>query len=113
MQELEQILKVLADKNRMRIIKLLEQRPMCVCELAYVLGIKQPSVSRHLKKMKACGVIREEQNSYWKDYSLAMNKGGYTRSLTRNFKTWLNEDPVVKQDRARLRKADRNTLCCR
>ena len=62
MRNLEQILKVLADKNRMRIIKLLEQRKMCVCELTFILGIKQPSVSRHLKKLRESGLIQEEKN---------------------------------------------------
>lgn len=113
MRELEQILKVLADKNRMRIVKLLERRSMCVCELAFVLGIKQPSVSRHLKRMKECGLIREEQNSYWKDYSLSRNNGVYTRMLAKSFQAWLNDDPLIKADLAKLKKADRNRLCCR
>ena len=42
MKELEKLLKALADKNRLRILKLLEVRKMCVCELASVLGITQP-----------------------------------------------------------------------
>ena len=54
MRELMLVLKAVADKNRMRILKMLEQKSMCVCELAAVLGIKQPSVSKHLSHFKKC-----------------------------------------------------------
>ncbi len=113
MKNLEKILKVLADKNRMRIIKLLENRKMCVCELTFILGIKQPSVSRHLKKLRECGVIQEERNGYWKDYYLTKNNGSYTRLLTKSFKSWLNDDLVIKKDLSKLNKAKREVLCCK
>ena len=58
----EKVLKAVADRNRLRILKLLESKHMCVCELAFVLGIKQPSVSRHLKKLKEAGLIDNEQD---------------------------------------------------
>jgi ArsR family transcriptional regulator, arsenate/arsenite/antimonite-responsive transcriptional repressor len=52
MKDIEGLFKALADKNRIRILKLLESRKCCVCELADLLGITQPSISRHLKKLK-------------------------------------------------------------
>jgi ArsR family transcriptional regulator len=55
---LEKTLKASADKNRIRILKLLENKKMCVCELSHVLGIAQPSVSRHLKKLKSANLLR-------------------------------------------------------
>ncbi len=113
MRDLEQILKVLADKNRMRIIKLLEQRKMCVCELTFILGIKQPSVSRHLKKLRESGLIQEEKNGYWKDYYLTKKNGSYAQLLTKSFKSWLNDDPVIKTDLSKLNKAKRKSLCCK
>ncbi|MBZ0166837.1 MAG: metalloregulator ArsR/SmtB family transcription factor, partial [Candidatus Omnitrophica bacterium] len=112
MDQLEQILKVLADKNRMRIIKLLENKKLCVCEITFVLGIKQPSVSRHLKKLRESGIIQEEKNGYWKDYSLVKSDTPYTKLLRQNFRSWLNNDPVILKDRAKLKKADRNSICC-
>jgi ArsR family transcriptional regulator len=112
MKDLEQVLKVLADKNRMRIVKLLEIRKMCVCELTYILGIKQPSVSRHLKKLRESGIIEEEKNGYWKDYYLAKSDEMYTQLLIKNFKSWLNNDPIIKKDLGKLNKAKREKLCC-
>ena len=66
----EKFFKIFADKNRLRILKLLERRKMCVCELAFVLGVTQPSVSRHLKKMKETGLIGDEQDRFWTNYYL-------------------------------------------
>ena len=48
MRELIKVFKAVADKNRLRIFKMLQHKKMCVCELAAVLDISPPSVSRHL-----------------------------------------------------------------
>jgi ArsR family transcriptional regulator len=46
MRRLEKIFKALADRNRIRILKMLEAKPMCVCEVTPILGIAQSSASR-------------------------------------------------------------------
>ena len=111
MEKLVKILKVLADKNRLRILKLLEHKRMCVCELAFVLGITQPSVSRHLKKLKSAGVITEEQDSFWTNYFISKTDSLYIRTLLNNLTDWLNEDEIIKRDLEKAKKADRNKLC--
>lgn len=113
MKNLEKILKVLADKNRIRILKLLQVRKMCVCELAYVLGIAQPSVSRHLKKLKAAYLIKDEQEGFWTNYSLNKTKNPCCCVLIKKIHEWLKADPVVKKDLGKAKKADRAKLCCR
>ncbi len=111
--ELEKILKVLSDKNRIRIVKLLEKRKLCVCELAFVLAIKQPSVSRHLKKLKNVGLIEEEQDSFWTNYVLCMKDNKHLTALFHNLSGWLEEDGQIKEDLHKLRQADRTKLCCK
>jgi ArsR family transcriptional regulator len=111
--ELEKTLKVLSDKNRLRIVKLLEKRKLCVCELAFVLAIKQPSVSRHLKKLKSVGIIEEEQDSFWTNYILCVKGNKHFTTLLRNLSAWLEEDGQIKQDFNKLRQADRTKLCCK
>ena len=49
MKELMKTLKALADTTKVRIIKMLQNKRLCVCELQEILGIAQSSVSRHLK----------------------------------------------------------------
>lgn len=110
---IETIFKILADKNRMRIIKLLEHKKLCVCELAFVLGIKQPSVSRHLKKLKSVGLIEEEQDSFWTNYVLSIKENKQAGIFVGQLCACLKGDAQVKQDLIRLRQANRNTLCCK
>ncbi len=111
MRQLEQVFKVLADSNRMRILKLLEKRKMCVCELASILGITQPSVSRHLKKLKRSQLINEEQDSFWTNYYLARSKNLYVRALLVNLKSWLNNDKRISDDLKKAEKINRHQLC--
>lgn len=85
---------------------------MCVCELAYILGVTQPSVSRHLKKMKEVGLIGDEQDGFWTNYYL--RKGNKSQEdVLYCIKALLKGDKVVKADTDKLKKIDRTKLCCK
>ncbi len=111
LNKLQCVLKVLADKNRLRILKLLEKRQMCVCQLAYILGIAQPSVSRHLKKLKNSGLLGEEQDSFWTNYYLRLPKDKYIRKLVKGLQHWLNQDSVIRHDLKKAKGAKRSHTC--
>ena len=111
MKQLEKVFKVLADKNRLRILKLLEKKKMCVCELAYILGITQPSTSRHLKKLRGAGLIKDEQEGFWTNYFLSTACCHYAKTLMKNLYAWLNDDPLIKSDLEKARKINRCELC--
>ena len=49
METFVKVMKALSDPNRVKIIKMLQQKSMCVCEIRGALDISQPSVSKHLK----------------------------------------------------------------
>lgn len=108
---LVEIHSMLSDKNRLRILKLLEHRPMCVCELTYVLGIRQPSVSRHLRKLKEAGLIASHQEKQWHEYFINRQGNEYSRIVMRNLSGWLNDDPVIIKDLKKAAKANRDVLC--
>jgi ArsR family transcriptional regulator len=66
------IAKVLSDVNRIKILGLLlRNRELCVCEFCNTLNLSQPLVSRHLKQMKASGLIHSKQEGKWVIYSLS------------------------------------------
>ena len=111
MKNIVQILKTLSDENRLRIIGLLAGKKLCVCEIAFVLKITPAAVSRHLKKMKAAGLVDSEQEGYWTNYFLIRN--GKVQSILKEIDRWLDADRVIAADRDRARKADRQKLCCR
>jgi len=111
MREFEYVLKACSDQNRIRILKLLEKKKLCVCEIAFVLGITQPSVSRHLKKLKKAGLIKTEKDSFWTNYFLSPDNY-YAKEISVLIKKCLNKDALIKQDMARVKKANREKLCC-
>ena len=108
----QKLFKIFADKNRLRIFKLLEQRKMCVCELAYVLEVTQPSISRHLKKMKDVGLIDTEQDGFWTNYFLRKGNKSH-ESVLCCVKSLLKDDAVIKNDFKKMKRIDRSKLCCK
>ena len=84
---------------------------MCVCELAHVLGIAQPSVSRHLNKLKSAGLICSEQEGFWTNYHLKEADTTYGRILLSNIKEWLNDDETVRKDLIIAKDIDRTKIC--
>jgi len=112
MKELSQLFKIFSDRNRLRIVALLSQRKMCVCELAFVLDVTQPSVSRHLKKMKEAGIILDEQDGLWTNYFLNCNDSK-AKTILKHVEKWLKEDDIAICDLRKLDKADRTAICCK
>jgi len=111
MDKLVNIYNMLSDKNRLRILKLLEHKSMCVCELTYVLGIRQPSVSRHLRKLKEAGLIDSRHDKHWNEYFIRRRGEEYGRILMGNLSGWLNDDPVIVEDLKKATQANRDILC--
>ena len=62
------IFKALADENRIRILNLLKNGELCVCDIEAVLGIKQSNASRHLNRLKTAEIIVSEKKSQWVYY---------------------------------------------
>jgi ArsR family transcriptional regulator len=67
-EELEFVIKALADRHRLRIINMLlsaDGEPVCVCEIQPTLGLSQGTVSHHLKQLVEAGIVdRETRGTY-------------------------------------------------
>ncbi|WP_054697205.1 ArsR/SmtB family transcription factor [Syntrophomonas palmitatica] len=57
----ETVFKALGEPTRLKIIKLLAERELCVCDLEEVMQISQPRVSQHLKVLKHAGLVNERK----------------------------------------------------
>ena len=71
--ELERLFSVLADRQRIKILNLLasaEEDSVCVCELVPALGLKQPTVSYHLKQLAQAGLVERERRGTFAYYRL-------------------------------------------
>lgn len=112
MQKFLKVMKALSDPNRVKILKLLQQRSLCVCELQAVLGVAQPTVSNHLKVLEDAGFVRSRKNGLWADYYLAEgNNSPYSACLLGNLRHWLKDDPQIAPVIERLPGIDRETIC--
>ena len=67
-----QLFKVLGDPARVRILNVLAttDEPVCVCELVPALGLSQPTVSHHLKKLTEAGLLAREQRGTWAFFTI-------------------------------------------
>ena len=63
--------KALADTTRLRILKLLEAKELCVCEVMIALGLTQPTASHHLRILENAGLLKGRKQGKWVYYSLA------------------------------------------
>lgn len=67
---IEKQLKATADLNRLKLLACMKNGEVCVCDFVDVLGISQPAVSQHLRKLKEAGIITERKVGTWKHYRL-------------------------------------------
>lgn len=111
MKPFVRVMKALSDPNRVKIIKMLHKRPMCVCELQAALGIAQPTVSNHLKVLEDAELVESAKAGQWVNYSLASGDTVYAGALLDHLKTWLEDDPEVAKLLGGLDEIRRENLC--
>lgn len=95
------LLKAVADPNRLRILSLLEQGPLCVCDLEAVLGLQQSNLSRHLAKLKQAGLVASQKRGLFIDYSRKPIDGPYGSVVASLYST-LVQNQEWPEDRAAL-----------
>ena len=64
------IFKALSDTDRLEILELLRDEEKCVCDIVQHFGIPQPLVSRHLKILKDCGLVKQREEGTKRFYSV-------------------------------------------
>jgi ArsR family transcriptional regulator, arsenate/arsenite/antimonite-responsive transcriptional repressor len=67
---MDHLFKTLGDTNRLRIVNLLRQRKLCVCEIEVILNTTQSNVSRHLSRLRNEKIITFEKHAQWIYYSI-------------------------------------------
>jgi ArsR family transcriptional regulator len=98
MKKFIKVMKALSDPNRVKIIKMLQQKMLCVCEMQSGLNIAQPTVSKHLKILEEAGLVGSTKDGLWVNYYLADGKESpYAASLLGNLRHWLNDHPEISE----------------
>jgi len=112
MKSLVNPLKALSDPNRIRVIRMLEVKPLCVCEITAILNLATSTVSKHLSILKEARFIFEQKEGKWVNYHLnrATQQQIVRELISLILKCDLN-DPIIKSDRDKIKSVDRTTLC--
>ena len=91
-----QVMKAASDPTRVKILKILEKRMMCVCELQTALGTAQSTTSKHLKILEDAGLVDSQKDGLWVNYTLADGRQSpFAASLLGNLRHWLNDQPEI------------------
>jgi ArsR family transcriptional regulator len=114
MKNFSRVMKALSDHNRIKMIKLLQHKTLCVCELQNVLGVSQPTVSKHLKILEDAGLVDSKKDGQWVNYYLSDGKDSpYAANLLGNLKHWLEDDLEIVELVGKLPFVNRAEICCR
>ena len=98
MKQFIKVMKALSDPNRVKMMKILQPRPLCVCEIKETLGIAQSTASKHLKMLEDAGLVRSFKDGLWVNYSLADGSDSpYSANMIGNLKHWLEDKEEIQE----------------
>jgi ArsR family transcriptional regulator, arsenate/arsenite/antimonite-responsive transcriptional repressor len=104
--------KVLSDINRLRILKMLQTKPLCVCEITNVLELATSTVSQHLKILKENGFILEEKEGKWVNYLINPRPSdSRIAALLSSLDFWIADEDAIINDKKKVMDSDRNVIC--
>lgn len=85
-QGLADVFKALADPTRVRLLSLIAAAPdgeACICDLTEPVGLSQPTVSHHMRKLADAGLVKREQRGRWAYYRVLPDAlGAVARAIT-------------------------------
>ncbi len=112
MRDFIKVMKALSDPNRVKIIKLLQHRSLCVCEIQAALGLAQSTASKHLRILEEAGLIDYTKEGLWVNYRVADgSRNPYVASLLGNLRHWLDDEKEIKTLVSRLPEIRRENIC--
>ena len=104
MRRIVQCFKALSDETRLRILALLSNGEMCVCDLMAILDLPQSTVSRHLAYLRNSGWVQDRRQGVWMYYRLFDDNEPFTSDLRELLKRHLANLPQAMRDREALAK---------
>ncbi|TDO78285.1 ArsR family transcriptional regulator [Halanaerobium saccharolyticum] len=110
--EIIEVLKALAHENRIRILNLLEESELCVCELENIMQVTQSNASRHLSKLKQVDLIKGRKKAQWIYYSLNQELLTEHKFLQYLIEEEIKNFEAAKEDKSRLKKYNSSSLSC-
>jgi ArsR family transcriptional regulator len=113
MEDKTKIFKALSDPNRLRILKALQTRMLCVCEIRELLGLANSTVSQHLSILKDSGFIIEEKDGKWVNYMINPRPADpRINSVLTTLDFWISDEASIIMDKKKVSCLDRIKICC-
>ena len=105
LNQLDRVLKALADPTRLRIVGMLQSSDVCVCHIHESLKISQPKASRHLAYLRRSGLVSTEKRGLWVHYRLAPQPDAVAQTVLDTVRHSATHLLSVQRDCARLQKS--------
>ena len=111
-EEKTKIFKALSDMNRLRILKALQSKMLCACEIRELLNLANSTVSQHLKILKQSGFILEQKDGKWVNYKINFNPmDKRVSTILASLDFWINDKAIMAEDLKTVSKLDREIIC--
>lgn len=93
-----------SDRTRLRILHLLKNGELCVCDLVRVIDVPQPKISRHLSYLRKAGLVSSRKEGLWIYYQLKPATGAFHQKLLECLGCCFGDVPELAKDAKRLKK---------
>jgi len=104
MKQYIDLFSALSDETRLRIIVLLSEKELCVCQIEAALGLPQAKVSRHLTVLRYTGLVKDRRDGLWVYYSLREPKNKVEENLFECFRKCLRKEKSFRVDLSNMKK---------
>ena len=112
MKDKTKIFKALSDKNRLRILKALQSKVLCACEIRELLQLANSTVSQHLKILREAEFIIEKKEGRWVNYQINSSpKDTRINSILSSLDFWVNDNNLIITDMELVSKLNREVIC--
>jgi ArsR family transcriptional regulator len=98
----EMAFRALSDRTRLRILHLLGGGELCVCHLVDILGVPQPTASRHLAYLRRAGLVMARKEGLWMHYRLTPIRNEFHTKLLDCLKCCSRDLPELERDARQL-----------
>lgn len=103
MEQLAQLYKALSEETRIRIMMLLMQGELCVCDIQAVLDEPQSKISRHLAYLKHSGLVSSKRVGVWMHYLIKKSADETCKAQIAFMEENLSKLPRYHEDRRKLK----------
>ena len=106
------VFKALSDPNRMRIMKMVLERELCLCEVREILDLSNSTVSKHLTILRDAGLVLDSKEGKWVNFRINdASSDPIIRAALKLVRESFGDDDHVREDLRKVRTVNREKIC--